>query len=164
MQVFYWTFSGETGGRVGGGGQVSACSDLPGPGRGFGGGGGGDGVEDRGVRDVTHLVLRLQHETSGQEEDEGTGAEQIQTHLIWTAVVHPVLPVAVEAAGTSAGTRNTGLFKGILNSETAAQAAWGQSVWGGIQAVTAPHDKAAVSRAKISNNPKRKTALRWGKC
>lgn len=161
MQVFYRTFSGETGGRVGGGGQVSACSDLPGPGRGFGGG--GDGVEDRAVRDVTHLVLRLQHETSGQEEDERTGAEQIQTHLVWTAVVHPVLPVTVEAAGTSAEMRNAGLFRVILNSEMAAQAAWGQSVWGGIQAVTA-HDKAAVSRSKISNNPKRKAALRWGKC
>lgn len=75
MQVFYRTFSGETGGRVEGGGQVSACSDLPGPGGGFGGGGGGggDGVEERGVRDVAHLVLRLQHETSGQGEDEGTG-------------------------------------------------------------------------------------------
>lgn len=106
---------------MGGGGQVSACSDPSGPGRAFGGG--GDGVEDRGVRGVTHLVLRLQHETSGQQEGEGTGAEQIQTHLIGTAVVHPVLPVTVEAAGTSAAMRNTGLFKVILNSEMAAQAA-----------------------------------------
>lgn len=30
---------------------------------------------------------------------------------------------------------------------------------GEIQAVTVPHDKAAVSRSKISNNPKRQTAL-----
>lgn len=71
MQVFYRTFSGETGGRVGGGGQVSARSDLSGPGRGFGNGGGGDRVEQRGVSDIAHLVLRLQHETSGQEERAG---------------------------------------------------------------------------------------------
>lgn len=52
---------------MGGGGQGSAHSDLSGPGRGFGGSGGGDRVEVRGVSDVTHLVFRLQHETSGQE-------------------------------------------------------------------------------------------------
>lgn len=69
MQVFYRTFSGETGGRVGGGGQVSARSDLSGPGRGFGNGGGGDRVQQRGVSGVAHLVLGLQHERkwSGRE-------------------------------------------------------------------------------------------------
>lgn len=64
---FHCTFSGETGWRVGGGGQGSAHSDLSGPGRGFGGSGGGDRIEVCGVSGVTHLVFRLQHETSGQE-------------------------------------------------------------------------------------------------
>lgn len=88
---------------MGGGGQGSARSDLSGPGRGFGEGGGGDRVEARGVGDVTHLFFRLQHQTSGQEElaDEKSRAGRTQTHLIWAAVVHPVLPVTVEAAGTS---------------------------------------------------------------
>lgn len=74
MQVFYRTFGGEAGGRVGGGGQVPARSDLPGPGRGFGGGG-GDGAEGRGVGAVAHLVLRLQRETSGQGGDGGETGE-----------------------------------------------------------------------------------------
>lgn len=157
VQVFYRTFSGETGGRVGGGGQVSACRDLPGPGRGFGGGGGGgDGVEDGGVRDVAQLVLRLQHETSGQEEDGGAGAEQTQTHLIWAAVVHPVLPVTVEAAGTSAERRNTPLFKLISNSELRLRedrVSEGEFKRSQLLMIR------PLYRSKISNNPKRKTAL-----
>lgn len=95
---------------MGGGGQGSAHSRLSGPGRGFGHSGSGDRVEVRGLSDVTHLVFRLQCETSGQEDlaDEKSRAGRIQTHLIWAAVVHPVLPVTVEAAGTSEKMRNTG--------------------------------------------------------
>lgn len=107
---FHRTFSGETAGRVGGGGQGSARGDLSGPGRGCGDSGGGDRVEVRGVRDVTHLVFRLQQETSGREElgDEKSRAGRLQTHLIRAAVVHPVLPVTVEAAGASEKMRNAG--------------------------------------------------------
>lgn len=51
---------------MGGGGQGSARGDLSSPGCGFGHSGGSDGVEVCGVSDVTHLVFRLQQETSGQ--------------------------------------------------------------------------------------------------
>lgn len=57
--VFYFTFSGDAGGRVGGGGRVPACSGLFAPGCRFGNNRGGEGVEIRGVDDVTHLVLSL---------------------------------------------------------------------------------------------------------
>lgn len=97
---------------MGGGGQGSARSGLSGPGRGSGDSGGGDGVEVRGVGDVAHLVFRLQHETSSQvgSADEESRARRIQTHthLVWTAAVHPVLPVTVEAAGASVKMRNAG--------------------------------------------------------
>lgn len=83
----------------------------------------------------------------------------VHTHLVWAAVVHPVLPVSVEAAGTSEKRRNT-CSQDILNSEKAAQNARGQSVWGGggIQVLTVPRDD-ALSGSKIFNNPKRQAAL-----
>lgn len=54
----------------------------------------------------------------------------VHTHLVWAAVVHPVLPVSVEAARTSEKRRNT-CSQDILNSEKAAQNARAESVWGG---------------------------------
>lgn len=58
----YFTFSGDAGGRVGGGGWVPACSTLFAPGCCLGSNRGGKGVEIRGVNDVTHLVLGLKDE------------------------------------------------------------------------------------------------------
>lgn len=55
----YFTFCGDAGGRVRGGGGVPARRGPPAPGRGSGDGGGGQRIEVRGVRDVTHLVLGL---------------------------------------------------------------------------------------------------------
>lgn len=103
---------------MGGGGQGSARSDLSGPGRGFGQSGGGDGVEGCGLADITHLVFCLQQQTSSQTESDQRSRLWIQTHLIWAAVVHPVLPVSVEAAGTSEKKRNSG-SQDISDSEEA---------------------------------------------
>lgn len=66
MRASTVTFSGKTGWRVGGGGQGSARRDRSGSGRGFGHSDGGGRVDVGGVSDVTHLVFRLRHETSGQ--------------------------------------------------------------------------------------------------
>lgn len=66
---------------MGGGGQGSARGDLSSPGSGFGhSSGGGDGVEVCGVSDVTHLVFRLQQETSGQ----GRSADEKRRQCVHT--------------------------------------------------------------------------------
>lgn len=68
--------------------------------------------------------------------------------------------MTVEAAGTSAKMRNTGMFKDVFKFRDQPRLHEDRVSAGGIQAVTVPHDKAAVSRSKISNSPKRQTALR----
>lgn len=122
---FHSTFSGETGWRGGGGGQGSARSGLSGPGRGSGDSGGGGGVEVRGVSGVAHLVFGLQRQTSGQQglAHEKNRAARVETHLVWAAVVHPVLPVTVEAAGASAKMKDAGSKAFSIQRERAAQAA-----------------------------------------
>lgn len=54
-----FTFSGDAGGRLGGGGRVSVSRGLSAPGCGFGDQRGGEGVDVRGVGDVAQLVLCL---------------------------------------------------------------------------------------------------------
>lgn len=139
----YFTFGGGAGGRVGGGGCVSACCGLFAPGCRFGDNCGGEGVEACGVTDVTHLVLGLKHERchacvqSFRNKGWFKGAlpagcskghsswRQLQTHtftphnssrwktwswfvfiivtahLVLAPGVHPVLPMAIKATGTS---------------------------------------------------------------
>lgn len=81
----------------------------------------------------------------------------IRTHLIWAAVVHPVLPVTVEAAGTSEKMRNKS-FKDILDSERAAECLWGE--FKRSQSLM----MRLLCHAPIPNNPKGQTLLRGGEC
>lgn len=61
--LFYFTFSGDAGGGVGGGGCFPARSGLLPLGCCFGSNRGGERVKVRSVCDVTHLVLGLKDET-----------------------------------------------------------------------------------------------------
>lgn len=119
-----FTFGGDAGGRLGGGGRVSVGRGFSAPGRGFGAQRGGEGVDVRGVGDVAQLVLCLGIIKKGARVTQSKATPPPRwilpprpgaRYLVWAAVVHPVLPMAVEAAGTpggGAGGRNDKVTKG----------------------------------------------------
>lgn len=59
IQSAGFTFGGDAGGRLGGGGRVSVGRGFSAPGCGFGDQRGGEGVDVRGVGDVAQPVLCL---------------------------------------------------------------------------------------------------------
>lgn len=87
-----FTFGGDAGGRLGGGGRVSVGRGFSAPGRGFGAQRGGEGVDVRGVGDVAQLVLCL-----------GIIKKELALHKVRQRLLHAGFFRLVQGLGTSSG-------------------------------------------------------------